>query len=119
MFFWCLVFLLRIRRPPRSTRTDTLVPARRSSDLADDPVLATIREAAARHGLWVHIGSLALKADDDPERLVNRGFVIDDNGAICARYDKIHLFDVDLPSGERYRESETYRPGPSNRQSGV
>src|SRR3546814_409510 len=84
---------------------------------ADDPVLATIREAAARHGLWVHIGSLALKADDDPERLVNRGFVIDDKGAIRARYDKIHLFDVDLPSGERYRESATYRPGARDRKS--
>src|SRR3546814_7243431 len=86
-----------------------------SSDVcpSDLPVLATIREAAARHGLWGHIGSLALKADDDPERLVNRGFVIDDKGAIRARYDKIHLFDVDLPSGERYRESATYRPGSS------
>lgn len=78
---------------------------------ADDPVLATVREAAARHGLWVHLGSLALKSDDDDERLVNRGFVIDDQGAIRARYDKIHLFDVDLPGGERYRESAAYRPG--------
>ncbi len=78
---------------------------------ADDPVLAAIREAAAKHGLWVHIGSLALKADDDAERLVNRGFIIDGDGSIRARYDKLHLFDVDLPSGERYRESATYRPG--------
>lgn len=76
----------------------------------DDPVLASVREAAAAHGLWVHIGSLALRTDDG-DRLANRGFVIDDTGNIRARYDKIHLFDVDLPSGERYRESATYRPG--------
>lgn len=77
---------------------------------AEDPVLAAVREAAARTGLWVHLGSLALK-DGEDDRLVNRGFVIDGTGEIRARYDKIHLFDVDLPSGERYRESATYRPG--------
>jgi predicted amidohydrolase len=59
----------------------------------------------------VHLGSLALKAGENEERLANRGFVIDASGDIRARYDKIHLFDVDLPSGERYRESATYRPG--------
>lgn len=76
---------------------------------ADDPILAAVRDAAARAGIWVHLGSLALKRDDG--RLANRGFVIDGGGAIRARYDKIHLFDVDLPSGESWRESASYAPG--------
>lgn len=76
----------------------------------DDRVLATVREAAAKHCIWVQLGSLALRSDDG-ERFVNRGFVIDDGGAIRARYDKIHLFDVDLPSGERWRESDAYAAG--------
>jgi predicted amidohydrolase len=75
----------------------------------EDEVLAAVRDAAREHGLWVHLGSLALKAEG--ERLANRGFVIDASGEIRARYDKIHLFDVDLPTGESWRESATYRPG--------
>ncbi|MBB5686977.1 putative amidohydrolase [Sphingobium boeckii] len=78
---------------------------------ADDPVLQTVRHAAAAAGLWVHIGSLALKGEGADGRQVNRGFIIDDCGAICARYDKLHLFDVDLPSGESWRESAAYAPG--------
>jgi len=77
---------------------------------ADDPVLAEVRRAAADAGLWVHLGSLALRAEQG-DRLVNRGFVIDDRGEIRARYDKIHLFDVDLPTGESWRESAAYRGG--------
>lgn len=77
---------------------------------SDDPVLAVVREAAAKAGLWVHIGSLAL-LDADGDKLVNRGFVIDGTGGIRARYDKIHLFDVDLPTGESWRESAAYRGG--------
>ncbi len=77
---------------------------------ADDPVLAAVREAAAAAGIWVHLGSLALLAERGG-KLVNRGFVIDDEGAIRARYDKIHLFDVDLPTGESWRESAAYRGG--------
>ena len=75
----------------------------------DDPTLAAVREAAARDGLWIHLGSLALRAGDG--RFANRGFVIDPAGEIRGRYDKIHLFDVDLPNGERWRESAAYRPG--------
>ena len=75
----------------------------------DDPTLAAVREAAARDGLWIHLGSLALQAGDG--RFANRGFVIDPTGEIRGRYDKIHLFDVDLPNGERWRESAAYRPG--------
>lgn len=76
---------------------------------ADDRVLAAVRDAAARHGIWVHIGSLAVLGDDG--RLANRGFVIDSDGSIRARYDKMHLFDVDLPSGESWRESSAYSAG--------
>ena len=74
-----------------------------------DPVLAAVREAAAREGLWIHLGSLAVEREDG--RWVNRAFVIDDTGAIRARYDKLHMFDVDLASGESWRESNAYAPG--------
>ena len=76
-----------------------------------DPVLHSVREAAAKHGIWVHLGSLALLAKDSDPTLVNRGFVLDDVGCVLGRYDKIHLFDVDLPGGESWRESASYRPG--------
>ena len=76
-----------------------------------DIVLAAVRDAATRHGLWVNLGSLALRTDNG--RLANRGFVIDAKGAIRARYDKIHLFDVDLPTGESWRESASYSSGVS------
>ena len=79
-------------------------------DEAGDPVLAEVRRAAAGAGIWVSLGSLALTGGADG-RLVNRGFVIDDRGMIRARYDKIHLFDVDLPTGESWRESAAYAPG--------
>lgn len=75
----------------------------------DDRVLASVRDAAGKHGIWVQIGSLALRAGEG--RLVNRAFVIDGAGDIRARYDKLHLFDVDLPNGERWRESDSYAPG--------
>ncbi|WP_275427887.1 nitrilase-related carbon-nitrogen hydrolase, partial [Enterobacter hormaechei] len=65
---------------------------------AEDTVLAATREAAAKHGIWVHLGSLALRGEGD--KFLNRGFVIDDTGAIRASYDKLHLFDVDLATGE-------------------
>jgi predicted amidohydrolase len=75
----------------------------------EDLVLAACREAAQRHGIWLHIGSLAVLADGG--KVANRGFVIDREGNVRARYDKIHLFDVDLPTGESWRESNTYAPG--------
>ncbi|MDP8914720.1 MAG: carbon-nitrogen hydrolase family protein [Pseudomonadota bacterium] len=78
---------------------------------ADDVVLAAVRAAAQRAGIWVHIGSLALAGEREDGRLVNRGFLIDPVGQIRARYDKIHLFDVDLPTGESWRESAAYAPG--------
>jgi len=76
-----------------------------------DPVLAAAREAASRLGLWVQLGSLALRPGGEEGRYVNRGFLIDPAGAIRARYDKLHLFDVDLPTGESWRESASYTPG--------
>ena len=78
---------------------------------ADDVVLASARAAAAAHGIWVHLGSLALRGVGG--KFVNRGFVIDATGAVRARYDKLHLFDVDLPTGESWRESAAYAAGES------
>ena len=74
-----------------------------------DEVLAVCREAAKRRRIWLHVGSLAVLVDDG--KVANRGFVIDREGEIRARYDKIHLFDVDLPTGESWRESNVYSAG--------
>ncbi len=75
----------------------------------DNPVLAAVQEAAARAGVWVAIGSLAVLRDDG--RWANRSLLIDAGGNVAARYDKIHMFDVDLASGESWRESSAYAPG--------
>jgi deaminated glutathione amidase len=74
-----------------------------------DTTLAAFRELARRLAIWVHVGSLAVKVS--PERAANRSFLIDPRGDIKARYDKIHMFDVDLANGESYRESRSYQPG--------
>jgi predicted amidohydrolase len=76
---------------------------------ADDCVLAAVRAAAAEHGVWVQLGSLALR-DEASDKFVNRGFLIDPAGSIVARYAKIHLFDVALGS-ESWRESAAYVAG--------
>ena len=78
-------------------------------DEESDPTLAALREAARAHRIYVHIGSLAVKAS--PDKAANRSFLIDRSGEVVARYDKIHMFDVDLAGGESYRESRSYRPG--------
>ena len=75
----------------------------------EDQVLAACREAAARHRIWLHVGSLAVLVDGG--KVANRSFIIDREGEIRATYDKMHLFDVDLPTGESWRESAVYRPG--------
>ena len=85
--------------------------ARHIAEERHDPVLARVCAAAAKAGIWVHLGSLAVRGDGDDGRWANRGFVIDDHGRIAARYDKMHLFDVDLPTGESWRESARYAPG--------
>jgi len=71
--------------------------------------LITLRELARQHEIFVHIGSLAIKIS--PDKAANRSFLIDRRGDIVARYDKIHMFDVDLANGESYRESNNFRPG--------
>ena len=75
----------------------------------EDQVLAAAREAAARNRIWLHIGSLAVLVDGG--KVANRGFVIDREGEVRATYDKLHLFDVDLPTGESWRESNVYSAG--------
>ncbi len=79
----------------------------------EDRVLASIRAAARDAGIWVHIGSLAVRRDDG--RFANRGYVIDATGRVRASYDKLHLFDVTLPTGESWRESASYAPGDAAR----
>jgi predicted amidohydrolase len=76
---------------------------------SESPVLAALCDAAARAGIWVALGSMAVLREDG--RWANRSLVIDGSGAIVARYDKIHMFDVDLASGESWRESNAYAPG--------
>ena len=77
----------------------------------DDRTLAGLREVAAETGIWLSIGSLALKSGDPDGRFVNRQFLISPTGDIKARYDKVHMFDVELGGEESYRESKGYRPG--------
>jgi deaminated glutathione amidase len=75
----------------------------------NDPTLATLCEVARELAIYVHIGSLAIKVS--AEKAANRSFLIDRKGKVAARYDKIHMFDVDLAGNESYRESSNYRPG--------
>ena len=89
----------------------------KARDEVNHPVLAALRELARETGAWLLIGSIAVDISREagiPEgerRLANRSYLIDARGAISARYDKIHMFDVDLAGGESYRESNAFRPG--------
>jgi len=78
---------------------------------AEDITLAALRALAAERGIWLLIGSLALKAEGPGAPFVNRSFLIDPAGGIAARYDKIHMFDVTISETESYRESAGYQPG--------
>ena len=80
-----------------------------SYDEAHDPALPAFSRLAEDLGIWLLIGSLAIKVSDS--KTANRSFLFDPKGRIAARYSKIHLFDVDLPSGEKYRESKTVAGG--------
>jgi predicted amidohydrolase len=71
--------------------------------------LAQFKSLAAELSIWLHIGSMIVRLSDD--KLANRAFLISPSGEVTARYDKIHMFDVDLPNGETYRESTNYAPG--------
>lgn len=75
---------------------------------AEDPVLLALRETAAQERIVVHVGSLAIRNGD---AIANRAYLIGADGAILAAYDKVHLYDVDLPGGESWRESDTYTGG--------
>ena len=77
----------------------------------NDLSLPAFREAARKHAIFLHVGSLAIKVS--PDKAANRAFMIGPQGDILATYDKIHMFDVDLAGGESYRESRNYRPGES------
>jgi len=88
---------------------DSARAARILSSQDQDQVLAAAKEAAARHRIWVNVGSLAVLVDDG--KVANRSFVIDREGNVRATYDKLHLFDVDLPTGESWRESNVYSAG--------
>jgi deaminated glutathione amidase len=91
----------------------------KARDEANHPVLAVLRDLARETGLWLLLGSLAVDISREPgipegeRRLANRSYLIDATGGIIARYDKIHMFDVDLVGGESYRESNAFRPGSS------
>ena len=78
-------------------------------DEESDATLAGFRALARELGIFIHVGSLAIRIA--PEKAANRAFLINPKGDIAARYDKIHMFDVDLAGGESYRESRNYRPG--------
>ncbi|MBU4436221.1 MAG: carbon-nitrogen hydrolase family protein [Alphaproteobacteria bacterium] len=84
-----------------------LLPALQS--LEDDLVVRGLRDLAAELGVWIDIGSALVRREDG--KAANRQAVIDPTGAIVASYDKLHMFDVDLPTGETARESATYEPG--------
>ena len=75
----------------------------------DDASVAGFSRLAQELGIWLHAGSLALRLSED--KLVNRSLLFAPDGTVAARYDKIHLFDVDMPSGERIRESDFFAPG--------
>lgn len=77
---------------------------------SDHVMVAAFRELARETGAWLLLGSAVMR-DKDAERLANRSFLISPQGEVAARYDKIHMFDVDLPTGERHRESQNYKPG--------
>lgn len=76
-----------------------------------DPLLARMQQVTSNHGIWLQLGSLAMKPAEDAARLVNRSFMIAPDGSVAGRYDKIHLFDVDLGEGERYGESRAFIGG--------
>ena len=76
----------------------------------DHPAIPFFQDLARQTGAWLMAGSLAIRLDDE-DRAANRSLLFSPDGAIAARYDKIHMFDVDLANGESYRESATFRPG--------
>ena len=74
-----------------------------------NPALAQCRDLARELGIWLHLGSMGILVK--PDKIANRSFLFAPDGRIAARYDKIHMFDVELPGGETYRESRNFQPG--------
>jgi deaminated glutathione amidase len=105
--------------PENTGLTEPIGKLRREKarDEANHPVLAALRDVAQETGVWLLIGSLAIDLSGEPgtaageHRLANRSYLVNPERAIVARYDKIHMFDVDLAGGESYRESNAFRPG--------
>ena len=105
--------------PENTGLTEPIGKLRREKarDETNHPVLAALREVARETGVWLLIGSLAVDLAREPgtaegeRRLANRSYLVDPGGETVARYDKIHMFDVDLVGGESYRESNAFRPG--------
>jgi predicted amidohydrolase len=89
---------------------DSALVLRKARPEADDPGLAAFRTLAMETGAWILVGSLLIR-EAGADKVVNRSFLLDNRGEVVARYDKLHLFDVDLASGEQYRESATVRAG--------
>ncbi|NNE80530.1 MAG: carbon-nitrogen hydrolase family protein [Silicimonas sp.] len=103
----------RIVLTPEVTNCISASRARQSEVLQTedrDPMLAALQTQAMRLGIWILIGSLALKIEGD-KRFVNRSFLISPDGQVAARYDKMHMFDVTVSGSETYRESDGYKPG--------
>jgi predicted amidohydrolase len=97
---------------PENTAIMELEPERLLAEIdfeEESATLAQLKTLAKELGLWLHVGSLAIKVDRT--KAANRSYLIAPDGEIVARYDKLHLFDVDLAGGESYRESSTCRPG--------
>lgn len=102
----------RYIQTPENTALMELEPERVLKQIrpeSESAPLALFRALAGELGVWLHLGSLGIELDG--KRIANRSYLIDPNGAVAARYDKLHLFDVDLPGGESYRESDYYNPG--------
>jgi deaminated glutathione amidase len=108
-----------VMTPENTGLTEPLGKLRREKarNEADHPVLAALREIARETGVWLLIGSLAIDLTGEPgtakgeRRLANRSYLLNPVGTVIARYDKIHMFDVDLAGGESYRESNAFCPG--------
>lgn len=102
----------RYIQTPENTALMELDPAlvlKQVQPESESEPLALFRALAGELGVWLHLGSLGIQVND--KRIANRSYLIDPSGGIAARYDKLHLFDVDLPGGESYRESDYYDPG--------
>ncbi len=97
---------------PEMTNVVDRNPSRLFEDLPGEDGLAEVKafaDAAQRYGVWLLAGSFAVRVED--RRAANRGFLFAPDGTIAARYDKLHMFDVDLPNGESWKESSVYAPG--------